>query len=84
MQGGGFNLIPNDAVGVIAINNDEPLEFRDSDNARIVFDIIEKGYNNMKVKQRVLSTHSTPSYLGAILSSDRQTEYWVNNMRPLP
>jgi hypothetical protein len=25
-----------------------------------------------------------PLYLGAILSADRSTVYWVNNTRPLP
>ena len=84
MQGSGFSMVPNDAVGVWAISNDDPLAFRNSQDNANTFDVIVGSDNLLTCVPRVLYTHSVPNYLGAILSADRQTVYWVNETRPLP
>jgi hypothetical protein len=49
-----------------------------------LFDITNKSNREMALRQRNEYTHSSPSYLGAIVSQDRQTIYWVNRTKPIP
>lgn len=79
-----FRLIPNDAVGVIATENDSPLGWLNSQLGLNVFDIVEKSDTSLELAVREAAPHSGNTYLGAIVSPDRQTVYWVNNSKPLP
>lgn len=84
LRGANFNQIPMDAVGVLASNNDLPLENRDVPQAILLFDIVSRTDTEMLMRQRTTISHGVDNYLGAILSADRQTVYWVNETRPLP
>ena len=84
LRGRGFEVIPDNAVGVIAFDNDKPLENIDAEYAYWLFDITEKSEGEMTLLQRQPTAHSVSSYLGAVVSVDRQTLYWVNNTKPLP
>ena len=84
LSGDNFNNIPADAIGIYAIDNDNPLANRYSDTEWFLFDIVEKSNNTMRMKNRNPVAHSDANYLGAIVSSNRNTVYWVNNDRPLP
>lgn len=82
--GSGFDDIPNDAIGVSAIDNDNPLEFLQNTNPSGLVSIAEKTQNRMTFTQSTEYVHTYGAYLGAIVSADRNTIYWVNNTKPLP
>lgn len=84
LRGINFNLIPQDAVGVLMVSNDDPLFNRDTTFNNRLFDLNVISDTELTATQRNPSEHNTPSSIGAILSQDRQTVYWVNDMRPLP
>ena len=79
-----FDSIPNDAVGVLADDNNEPLAYVDTSQPSLLFSISEKTANRMVATQNTTGSHGSNTYLGAIVSSDRQTIYWVNETNPLP
>lgn len=83
LKGANFNTIPDDAVAVPAVKNDEPLEYRDTIVAANVMTIESRSANEIVFTTAVAVQHGQ-TYLGGILSSDRQTVYWVNNTKPLP
>lgn len=58
--------------------------YRNSDVASEIADIITKDDTVIMFKVRETVSHSTPRYLGMIVSADRGTVYWVNETRPLP
>lgn len=77
-------MIPSNALGVIALQNDAPDVYKDTDRQDWLFDIVEKTSTTMTLRQKVDAGHEVVTYLGAIVSADRQTTYWVNNTKPLP
>lgn len=82
--GSGFSGIPDNAVGILARANDNPLEFIETDNPINLFSISQKTDTQLTMSPVQLITHTIDSYLGAIVSEDRQTIYWVNDTNPLP
>lgn len=78
----GFDEIPNDAVGLIGVSNDEPLRYKDVEGTRYLMAIVEKSDTRMllQTEPHVFSN----IFLGAIISADRTMVYWVNTTRPLP
>lgn len=84
LRGSLFDKLPADAIGVIAISNDLPLRYIDTENPTQMFRIVSKTDTAIEVEQVSSSTHTLGVYLGAIVSADRQTIYWVNNTQPLP
>lgn len=72
-------MIPSDALGIKAFNLDNPLEYKDSLNDVYLFDIQSKSNFQMILRYRSSLPSSYQNYLGAIVSADRQTIYWVNN-----
>ena len=83
LRGEGFDAIPSDAIGVWSLDNDNPLAQRGTSNVEGIFDIVSKTDTEMTLAVRSPNPHNSPSYLGAILSPDRETIYWMNNTRPL-
>lgn len=79
-----FDTIPNDAIGIAATNNNNPLLYLGSMNATFLMRISEKNDNLIKMTQDEAHSHGGSVYLGAIVSADRQTIYWVNTTQPLP
>lgn len=82
--GRGFNLIPMDAVGIFANSNPAPLEFIETSSPDLLFDISEKTNTRMVLVSRSPIAHVKDSFLGGIVSNDRQTVFWTNDTRPLP
>lgn len=83
LTGRGFGIIPDDAIGIGATRNEDPVQFVSSTNEALLMTIAEKNENRMQMTQAAQYTHNLPVYLGAIVSPDRQTVYWVNRTRPL-
>ena len=84
LRGVGFNNIPTDAVGIVAIDNSLPLQYRTTESPRLLLTIAEKSDTRVLMTQDEEQSHSLSSYLGAIVSADRRTVYWVNDTSPLP
>ena len=84
VAGDRFGILPDDAVGILAIDNANPLQFIDNMSRNLTFDIVSKDDVSMRLVQQQTAAHSVPSYLGAIVSSDRTKVYWTNTSAPLP
>lgn len=84
LRGKGFNLIPDDAIGVYANNNNDPSSFVDRDDDSFFFDIVSKSSTFMVLQAKAAVEHAANNYLGTIVSADKSTVYWVNETRPLP
>lgn len=84
LSGEGFLEIPNDAIGVLARDNDAPLAEKDATTPSWLFDITSKTDTMMVLAPREGGYHSFASYLGAVVSPDRSVVYWENKTRPLP
>lgn len=84
LRGFGFGSIPADAVGIIAYDNNQRFSFRNTTDPRLLFDIVEVNEHQIVLEQQQAGSHSTNTYLGAILSADRSEVYWENTTRPLP
>lgn len=84
LNGTGFALIPNDALGVLSTDNEQPLMNINATRGNLLFEIVERDRHTMVVRQVEESTHASSCYLGAIVSKDRQTVYWVNETKPMP
>ena len=84
LRGRGFSEIPDDAIGIGATSNADPLQNIATTNAVLLLQIAKKTDITMKMTQDGKHGHVNAVYLGAIVSADRQTVYWVNNTQPLP
>lgn len=84
LNGVHFGMIPNDAIGVLADGNNAPLAYIDTPYDSLLFSISDKTENRMVLTQNTTGSHGSNTYLGAIVSSDRQTIYWINDSKPLP
>ena len=84
LVGRGFSLIPDDAIGIASYDNEDPLQNRYSDEGYNLQDVIVESDGSMYTQY--ISSHrlNENMYLGAIVSNDRETVYWVNETRPLP
>lgn len=76
--------IPGDALGIMAVSNNYPKEFLSSSERTQLFGISSRSANSIILSQIVTSSHAVNTYLGAIVSADRRTVYWVNDTKPLP
>lgn len=79
-----FDRLPDDAIGVMALSNNNPLQFRYSVEATQTFKIDAKTSKTLEMSQITASAHDKSVYLGAILSADHEIIYWINNTNPLP
>lgn len=84
IQGIRLDLIPDNAVGVLAGNNSRPEQFRYTEENYQKFVVESRSEGQITFKQQTSFAHSTDTYLGAIYSEDRSTRYWVNTRQPLP
>ena len=84
MTGSNFLQIPDNAIGIIASDNDNPTENIDTSDANFEFRIKEKASNVITFEHIGPSLFSRNYYLGVIVSADRQVVYWVNDTKPLP
>lgn len=84
VAGRGLLLIPGDAVGILANRNDNPLEFIDNLNPIFYTKVVDRSDERLVLVQSDSSSYVSPYFLGAIVSSDRRTVYWVNRSNPLP
>lgn len=84
IEGLGFGLIPEDAVGIAAGSNDDPTRSINTTYAGNLYEITDRGAGTMRLTQIDHNAHGSDTYLGCIVSADRQTIFWINNTRPLP
>lgn len=84
LNGFGFELIPGDAIGILSSSNDDPKENLDTQDNYMLYDIISQTQNKIVLKEKVSASADEDSYLGCIVSPDRQTVYWENTTKPLP
>ena len=79
-----FDTVPDNAVGIYSVNNDNPLENRFNVSPTRSYSIEEKSYDRMTLKRRSTEPIAGTIYLGGIISPDGSVVYWVNNTKPLP
>lgn len=84
ITGQGFEGIPEDAIGIFAYKNDDPLEMRYTTQDDLIYDMEVESDNAARFVCRQTSSYHSPNYLGAIVSADRSAIYWVNRTKPLP
>lgn len=84
LSGINFNQIPDDAVGILADNNNLPLANINENHDNWLFDIVSKENTSMRLTQRIEAAHGRSTYLGGIVSRNRSIIYWVNDSKPLP
>lgn len=82
--GGGFGEIPDNAIAIPSTENDNPLQLKDTQNPASLMRIVSKTENTIVFEATEAAFHVAPAYIGAILSADRSTEYWINMSRPIP
>lgn len=68
----------------MSYDNEEPLMYLNDTEGQHLYDIQDKTNQAMTLRVKLATTLSAANYLGAIVSSDRQTIYWTNNSKPLP
>lgn len=76
-----FERVPDDAVAVMASSNDMQLEHIGEQRYHLVLE--EKSRDRM-VFASTSGASMVAVYIGAILSSDLQEVYWLNETNPLP
>ena len=84
VRGKGFQLIPDDALGLFSNNNNVPLEHLDDNRNQYLYYIAERSANELSFLCGDPTTAHGANYLAAIVSNDRETIYWVNDSKPLP
>lgn len=84
LEGFNFEGIPGDAVGILALNNDDPLQRRESQDRWAYMPLVSKTENTLVFRFEEQHQFSVPNYLGGIVSADRSEVYWINETRPLP
>lgn len=84
LLGHNFQFLPSDAIGIIAYNNNNPIEYRNSFSRSLLFNLEILSDGELKATPQEESSYLKPRYLGCIMSSDRSVMYWVNNTQPLP
>jgi hypothetical protein len=83
LKGNNFNILPADAVAVPMIANDNPLQYRNIADASNMMQMTRLSDTEVIFAATATAEHLTGS-IGAILSNDRVTIYWVNETNPLP
>lgn len=79
-----MDLVPADAIVVFSEDNGDPLKNRYTSDQWWLGRIASVSESLITTTQAATHEVSQRFYLGAIVSSDRETIYWVNNTRPLP
>lgn len=79
-----FLMIPLDAVGILASNNTNPLQNRNTQQIGALLHVVSRESDVLVLEQEGEHIHNSPTYLGAILSADRSIVYWVNDTKPIP
>lgn len=84
LLGGGFRLIPADAVGKFSYSNDNPLQFLTDTSVVHQYNITIVSDNEMRLTLMDGAYATSPTYLGCICLQDGSETYWVNETQPLP
>lgn len=84
LEGVNFSMVPSNAIGLIATDNNNPLELIEATSPAVILSVGQNTDTAMSLLNDSSHTLNEPSYLGAIVSNDRQVVYWVNQSRPLP
>ena len=84
IDGKNLDIIPSNALGIFAYNNDDPLRFRYDTADNHSYKIVEQSYSRMVLRHITGGTLGSDTYLGGIVSPDGSIVYWVNETKPLP
>lgn len=76
--------MPADVVGILSFDNAYPLQNIETDIDYRLYDINIVDDEHATAVVRRLIPHTSPNYLGGIVSADRSFIYWENTTRPLP
>lgn len=79
-----LDLIPDDAVGIISYDNDDPLQQVSEGTFRTKVKIIERGVGYIKFESNTTHTYNGNFYLGVIRSTASGVDWWINDTKPLP
>lgn len=84
LRGENFDLLPEGCIAMTSYLNSNPLVNRYETGARhrLAVNVVNK--NEIQLTQSNEYYHSIQTYVGAIMSADRETVYWVNETAPLP
>lgn len=75
--------LPADCVAIPSDRNNNPLASRYSEGPNVVMQMVERTQTRVRFTAQNATAHAA-CYIGAILSADRETIYWVNETNPLP
>lgn len=84
LSGLNFDAIPLDAVGLISVDNLNPLMNIHSMADENMYRIAGLTSTSMHLVAVQSGALDESNYLGAIVSPDGHTIYWMNNSKPLP
>ncbi len=76
--------IPNGAVGVLATDNNDPLQYKGTTSRYLLYDIHIDSDTLMTAAPESALSLTAGLYLGGITSADGSVVYWVNDRKPLP
>lgn len=77
VDGDNFDIIPNDALGVMSYVGQSPLNFRySSDIGYHVYEILDKSATSMIIGTTTPKGYGRQQYLGGIVSADREIVFW--------
>lgn len=80
-----MDLIPDDAIGILATNNNNPLQRRYTHTAGYDrYLIVSKSEGEIVLSDGGIYDLGDDTYLGGIISPDGAEVYWVNESKPLP
>lgn len=84
LSGSGFEDLPSDAVGLVSTSNNDPLREINSTLTSVILPLDVLSNTSLIAEHAEIHSIRVPFYVGAIVSADRQTIYWVNDTKPLP
>lgn len=84
LEGENLDLIPADAVGILATGNASPTAQSHVEYPDWIYDIVSRTETRIVLRVRSAVVHGFNTYVGCLVSPDRETIYWTNETRPLP
>lgn len=79
-----MDIVPENAIAVFSGVNDNPLVNRYATDRWVLGEVATVSETRITTTQSDPHDVASAFYLGALVSPDRETIYWVNNTAPLP
>lgn len=84
LRGQNFDLIPDDAMGIISNDNDDPLKLVGEGTRRTQLTIVERGEGYLKLQSNTAHSYDGDFYLGVLMKRSTLEYFWINDTKPLP